>query len=324
MEKRNILVTGGAGFVGSHLVKALFEKGYFPITFDNLSRGSEKAVIAGDFFYGDIADGKALDEAFTRYPIDAVMHFAAFTEISESMVQPAKYYDNNVCNTFNLLEAMRRHHVKYFIFSSSAAIFGYPETLKIDETHPKRPISPYGKSKLMIEMMLEDYDKAFGIKSSSLRYFNAAGGDPDRRLRNHKRVESNLIPIILKSLLDPNGAITVFGNDYETKDGSCVRDYVHVADLSRAHILSLENLLQTWASSHYNLGNGNGFSIFQVIDAIQKVTGKKVRFRCGDRRLGDPPVLIADSSKAAKELLWTPRYDSLELIIEHAWQAIYP
>lgn len=322
MKKRHILVTGGAGFVGSHIIKQLHRQGYYPITLDNLSRGSRAAVVAGDFVHSDIANTKALDDVFTKYPVDAVMHFAAFIEIGESMRHPAKYYDNNVCNTFNLLEAMRRHNIHHFVFSSSAGIFGYPQSPKIDEDHPTRPISPYGKSKLMIEMMLEDYDAAFGIKSTCLRYFNAAGGDPEGHVKNHKSIESNLIPIILKSLLNKEGSVTLFGTDYPTHDGTCVRDYIHVDDLGKAHISALENLLHHQKSSRYNLGNGNGYSILQVVDAIKRVTGKKVNVTHGDRRPGDPPVLIADSSKAAKELGWSPQYSSLETIVEHAWKAI--
>lgn len=322
MKKKNILVTGGAGFVGSHVVQHLAKQGYHPITFDNLSRGSQAAVVAGDFIQGDIADRRALDHVFEKYPIDAVMHFAAFIEIGESMKHPAKYYDNNVCNTFALLEAMRCHQVNHFVFSSSAGIFGHPLSPKIDEAHPTRPISPYGKSKLMIEMMLEDYDSAFGIKSSCLRYFNAAGGDPEGHVKNHKSVESNLIPIILKSLIEKNGNLTLFGMDYPTHDGTCVRDYVHVADLSKAHVLALENLWQNHSSSHYNLGNGNGFSILQVVDAVKTVTGKNISIIQGSRRPGDPPILIADSTKAARELGWSPKYTCLKTIVEHAWKAI--
>jgi UDP-glucose 4-epimerase len=320
--KKNILVTGGAGFVGSHIVKLLAIKGYSPITVDNLSIGSVNAVVAGEFIEGDLADIQALDNIFSSHRIDAVMHFAAFIDIRESMMDPAKYYNNNVCNTYNLLEMMRKHGVKNLIFSSSAGIFGYPHMEKIDENHPVKPISPYGKSKLIVEMMLEDYDSAYGIKSSCLRYFNAAGGDPEGVVKNHKKVESNLIPLILKSLNDKNGCITIYGTDYPTRDGTCVRDYVHVNDLARAHILALEKLWKEKKSTHYNLGNGNGFSIREVIDSVERVTGKKVRVKEGDRRPGDPPILIADSSKAEDDLKWTPEFPKLDTIVLHAWQAI--
>lgn len=322
MKNKNILVTGGAGFVGSHVVAQLADQGYFPITFDNLSRGSIKAVTSGEFVYGDISDKDAIDRVFSKYAIDAVMHFAAFIEIGESMAKPAKYYHNNVCNTFNVLEAMCKHGVKHFVFSSSASIFGYPKSPKIDENHPVNPISPYGKSKLMIEMMLEDFDAAYGLKSCCLRYFNAAGGDPKRLVKNHKTIESNLIPLILKSLLSSDGSITVFGNDYPTFDGTCIRDYVHVEDLARAHVLALEKLNETQMSQKFNLGNGNGFSILEVIEAVKKVTGKPVIVNLGSRRSGDPSILIAESTKAAKELKWNPKFTMLETIVEHAWQAI--
>lgn len=319
---KNILITGGAGFVGSHVVHLLASRGYCPITFDNLSIGSIKAVVAGKIIEGDLANTAALDRLFSTYPIAAVMHFAASIDIRESMGNPAKYYDNNVCNTYNLLESMRKYNVNNLIFSSSAGIFGHPQTAKIDENHPCKPISPYGKSKLIIEMLLEDYDHAYGLKSSCLRYFNAAGGDPQGIVKNHKTKESNLIPLILKSLLSKDGSITIYGTDYPTRDGTCVRDYIHTSDLGMAHILALEQLLKNRTSTQYNLGNGNGFTIREVITAVETVTGKKVRIIEGDRRPGDPPILIAESTKAQKVLGWNPQYSCLHTIVEHAWKAI--
>lgn len=325
MEKLNmkqILVTGGAGFVGSHVVKLLGQKGYTPITYDNLSMGTAKSVIAGEFIQGDLADLKVLDQVFATYSIAAVMHLAGSIDIRESISDPAFYYGNNLANTLNLLNTMCKYDVKHLIFSSSAAIFGYPKTPKITESHPMDPISPYGRSKLYVEKILEDFDAAYGIKSSCLRYFNAAGGDPDGLVKNCKKKESNIIPLILKSQLAPNGWITLFGTDYNTPDGTCVRDYIHVLDIANAHILALEQIWKNGVSTQYNLGNGNGFSLREVVETATAVTGKPVRVIDGPRRPGDPAILIADSTKAQTHLGWTPQYPSLETIIADAWKGI--
>ncbi len=319
----NILVAGGAGFIGSHVVKMLTQRGYHPVVFDNLSAGSRQAVTSGTFIQGDLNDPTALEKVFTDFDIAAVMHFAALIDVGESVREPAKYYLNNVAGSLNLLEAMRRHRVKTCIFSSSAAIFGHPEQPRLTEDHPCQPINPYGETKLMVEKILRDYDAAYGIKASALRYFNAAGGDPEGEIKNYKLKETNLIPLVLRSLKQPKAApLTIFGTDYATPDGTCIRDYIHIEDLGQAHLLAMEKLLQGGPSTNYNLGNGQGFSIREVIQAAEKVTGLKVNAIEGPRRPGDPPVLIADSQKARRELNWIPRYSALETMITHAWQAL--
>lgn len=324
MAKKNVLVVGGAGFIGSHVVKMLHQAGYQTIALDNLSRGDVRMLQWGLFVQGDLSDAKLLDKIFTEYPIDAVMHFAALTDVGESVTQPLKYFVNNVSNTLTLLDAMQRHFIKTFVFSSSAAIFGIPKEGKITESHPCNPINPYGESKLMVEKILPDLDRAYGIRSCCLRYFNAAGGDPARILKNYNfpRKESNLIPIILKNLKQPGSFVTINGTDYPTPDGTCIRDYIHIEDLGTAHITAMEQLLQGAPSNQYNLGNGRGFSIREVIHAACQVTGKELKVKEGPRRPGDPPILVADSQKAQKELHWKPRYPSLEAMIEHAWKAI--
>lgn len=318
---KNILVTGGAGFIGSHVVKMLHNHGYNPIVLDNLSKGNEKAVTRGTFILGDLADKNLLQQLFSKYQFQAVMHFAAFIDVGESVLYPAKYYENNVKNTFNLLETMRSHDVKIFIFSSTAAIFGIPIHIPISENHPCNPINPYGQTKLIVETHLRDYDKAYGMRSTALRYFNAAGGDPTGEIKNFKSKESNLIPIILRSLKDGT-QITINGTDYPTPDGTCVRDYIHIEDLGQAHLLGMEKLLMGAPSKNYNLGNGKGFSVLEVIHAAERVTGLKVQYQFGSRRPGDPPSLVADATLAKKELGWKPQYTDLETMIEHAWKAL--
>lgn len=322
MSTKNILVTGGAGFIGSHVVKMLDQYGYHPIVFDNLSRGNEKAVTRGTFVKGDLNNTQDLEKIFSSYDIKAVMHFAAFIDVGESMLEPAKYYINNVVNTINLLEAMRKHGIKIFIFSSTAAIFGLPQQTHIGENHPCVPINPYGETKLIVEKILRDYASAYDLRYTSLRYFNAAGGDPEGEIKNYKVKESNLIPIVLRSLMQPNGIVTINGTDYPTPDGTCIRDYIHVNDLGDAHILAMERLLKGASSENYNLGNGNGFSVRDVISAAETATGKLVRTKEGARRPGDPPQLVADSHKARKDLGWSPRYSDLKVMVAHAWQAL--
>lgn len=321
MKKATVLVVGGAGFIGSHVNKLLQRSGYHTVVLDNLSRGHRSAVLKGDFIEGEMSNAALLDHIFTHQPISAVMHFAAYTDVGESVAEPLKYYTNNVSHTITLLEAMRRHNVKALVFSSSAAVFGVPQTPKVTEEHPKNPINPYGHSKLKVENILHDVDRAHGIRSCCLRYFNAAGGDPDGEIKYFKRRESNLIPLVLRSLQE-NGLITINGTDYATPTGTCVRDYIHIADLATAHIVAMERLLNGGSSCSYNLGNGQGFSVRQVIDAVERVTGKTVRVKEGPRRPGDPPVLVADATKAHQDLKWTPRYPSLEEIIAHAWKAM--
>ena len=274
----------------------------------------------GDFVEGSLGDPAVLDHVFSNYSIDAVMHFAAFIEVGESVRDPARYYQNNVMNTLILLDAMRQHDVSHFIFSSTAAIFGEPEYSPIDESHSKSPINPYGRSKLMVEHILQDYDKAYGLKSTCLRYFNAAGADPEGELGERHNPETHLIPLILQAASGRRDDIKVFGNDYPTHDGTCVRDYIHINDLCEAHLLALKRMQQTGNSASYNLGNGQGFSVQQVIDATRKVTGRDFKVSLDERRPGDPAVLVADSKLAQQQLGWQPLYPDLESIIETAWQ----
>lgn len=319
-KEETILVVGGAGYIGSHMVKMLLGRGYGVTTLDNLSTGHRDAVLGGEFVLGDLADRALLDKLFSERRIDGVMHFASFIQVGESVQNPARYYENNVVNTLNLLDAMVAHDVKRFIFSSSAAVYGEPIRVPIDETHPKNPINPYGRSKWMVEQMLADYDRAYGLKSVSLRYFNAAGADPEGRLGERHEPETHLIPLVLQAASGRRESVQVFGRDYDTPDGTCIRDYVHVTDLCEAHLLALDRLLQGGASAAFNLGNGNGFSVQQVIDTACEATGKAIPVKDAPRREGDPARLVADATLARKELGWNPRYDELETIVCHAWQ----
>lgn len=316
---QRILVVGGAGYIGSHMVKMLLHRGYQVVTLDNLSTGYRDAVVGGEFVLGDIGDRVFLKQLLSAEHFTAVMHFASFIQVGESVRQPAKYYENNFSNTLNLLNAMVAADVKRFIFSSTAAIFGAPQTPSIDETHPKAPINPYGLSKWMVEQALADYDRAYGLKAICLRYFNAAGADPEGQLGERHEPETHLIPLVLQAASGFRPHISVFGRDYATEDGTCVRDYIHIHDLCEAHLLALESLVRENRSVAYNLGNGNGFSVQQVIDTAQKVTGKAIRIVDGPRRDGDPPRLVANAALALRELNWRPRFADLETIIEHAW-----
>ncbi|OUD12468.1 UDP-glucose 4-epimerase GalE [Thioflexithrix psekupsensis] len=315
-----ILIIGGAGYIGSHLVKYLSKKNYRLLIVDNLSSGYVDAVLAGEFFIGDLAEKQALTQLLSHYPIDAVMHFAAHIEVAESKVRPDKYYDNNVVRTLNLLDAMVAANVKRFIFSSTAAIFGEPQYVPIDEKHPQYPINPYGRSKLMVEQILRDYDEAFGLKSVCLRYFNAAGADPEGELGERHVPETHLIPLVLQTAAGRREFITIFGEDYDTPDGTCIRDYIHINDLCQAHELALQRLLSNQPSAVYNLGNGEGFSVRQVIDTARQVTGKTIPVQIGTRRAGDPARLVADSRLARQELGWQPQYPDLKSIIADAWR----
>lgn len=319
-KKTNILVVGGAGYIGSHMVKMLLSYGYGVTTFDNLSTGYRDAVVGGEFIEADLADPAALDRTFRERKIDAVMHFASFIQVGESVREPAKYYANNVTNTLNLLDAMVAHGVKRFIFSSSAAVYGNPMAVPILEEHPKLPINPYGRTKWMVEQILEDYDRAYGLKSVSLRYFNAAGADPEGKLGERHEPETHLIPLILRAASGRAPEIKVFGRDYDTPDGTCIRDYVHIVDLCEAHRIAVERLMMQGASSAaYNLGNGSGFSVAEVIDTAERVTGCNIKITAATRREGDPPSLVADASRARAELGWQPQFDRLDTIIAHAW-----
>lgn len=315
-----ILVVGGAGYIGSHMVKALLESGYDTTIFDNLSSGHRDALLGGHFVQGDLADTAALDAVFEAGRFDAVMNFAGSIQVGESVKKPGLYYRNNVANTINLLEAMVRHGVRQLVFSSTAAIFGEPAYSPIDEKHVTQPVNPYGRGKLMVEQMLADFDSADGLKSACLRYFNAAGADPAGRIGERHDPETHLIPIALEVALGKRQHLAVYGDDYDTPDGTCVRDYIHVDDLCQAHLLALESLRGTRSSLAVNLGNGQGFSVREVIDAVRSVTGHAIPVRIEARRAGDPARLIADSSAARARLGWIPRYPDLHDIVRHAWQ----
>jgi len=314
-----ILVVGGAGYIGSHMVKYLHGKGHSVVTFDNLSTGYRDAVRYGEFVLGDLADPLALQTLFQQYSIDAVMHFAAFAQVGESVVEPQKYYQNNVVNTLNLLKAMRDAGVSRFIFSSSCATFGEPVYVPMDEKHPQNPINPYGTTKFMVEKILADYEQAYGLQSVVLRYFNAAGADPEGELGERHAPETHLIPLVLQAASRRREDITVFGRDYDTTDGTCIRDYIHVMDLCDAHGLALQHLMNGGHSRDYNLGNGQGFSVQEVIDVARKITGYEISVCDGQRRAGDPAKLVANAQKIKTELGWFPKFESLELIVEHAW-----
>ena len=315
-----VLVVGGAGYIGSHMVKMLLDQGHSVVTFDNLSSGFRDAVLGGEFVKGDLADKARLDEVFVAHQPEAVMHFASYIQVGESVKHPDKYYRNNFSNTLNLLDTMVKHGVKYFIFSSTAAVFGEPEYVPIDEAHPKNPLNPYGRSKWMVEQVLPDYERAYGLKSVCLRYFNAAGADPSGLLGERHEPETHLIPLVLQAISGKRDQICVFGRDYDTPDGTCIRDYIHIVDLCTAHALALRKLMATGLSRQYNLGNGSGFSVQEVIEAAERVTGQKVRVVEGARREGDPARLVADATSAREELGWQPIYSDLETIIAHAWQ----
>jgi len=314
-----VLVVGGAGYIGSHMVKILSQAGHQVTTLDNLSNGYKDAVKYGDFIEGDIADAGLLNKLFTQNTFDGVMHFASYIQVGESVEKPSMYYRNNVTNTQVLLDAMVEHGIKYFIFSSTAATFGEPEYTPIDEAHPQKPINPYGHSKLMVEQILRDFDHAYGLKSVSLRYFNAAGADPDGELGERHIPETHLVPLVLQAASGRRGNITIFGVDYDTPDGTCIRDYIHVNDLCSAHLLGLEHLVAGGESKAFNMGNGQGYSIKEVIDVAKKVTGNDFAVSLGERRDGDPARLVADSTLLQKELGWKPEYADLETIIRHAW-----
>ncbi len=317
---KHVLVTGGAGYIGSHACKALAAAGYVPVSFDNLVYGHEWAVRWGPFVRGDILDRAVLDAVIDKYKPVAVMHFAAFAYVGESVQNPGKYYRNNVGGSLNLLEAIRDHGIGAFIFSSTCATYGVPQSVPIPETHPQNPINPYGASKLMIEQMLRDFGVAHGLRSISLRYFNAAGADPDSETGEVHDPETHLIPLALDAAAGVRPEIVVYGDDYDTPDGSCIRDYIHVIDLAEAHVLALRALEAGAKTTAYNLGNGRGFSVKEVIDTARAVTGHDFSVRVGARRLGDPTRLVGDATRIQKELGWQPKHADLADMIETAWQ----
>lgn len=317
----NILVIGGAGYIGSHTVNLLKKNGYTPIIYDNLSKGYKEVaeILNIKFIEGDLGDKAKLKEVFEKEDIKAVMHFAAFIEVGESVQKPSEYYDNNVVRVIRLLDQMVESNIKYFIFSSTAATFGEPIKEKIDENHQQLPINPYGESKLMVEKILRDYDKAYGLKSVILRYFNASGSDSEGIIGESHIPETHLIPLILQAASGKRESIKIFGDDYNTKDGTCVRDFVHVYDLGKAHIMGMEKMFKENKSLNYNLGSGEGYTVKEVINKVKEVTGKNFTVDIVEKREGDPAVLVADSNKAEKELGWKPEY-SLTEIIESAWK----
>ncbi len=315
----NILVTGGAGYVGSHAVRHLVNRRHEVWVYDNLSRGHRGAVPDGRLITGDLADQPHLTRILQTKQIDAVMHFAAFALVSESVTDPALYYGNNLLGTLHLLEAMRAAGVQKLVFSSTTATYGTPEKMPIVETTPQQPINPYGFSKLAVERMLDDYAHAYGLSFAALRYFNAAGAAADGSIGEDHTPESHLIPIVLQVALGQRESIAIFGDDYPTPDGTCVRDYVHVEDLAEAHLTALERLL-SGRRMKMNLGTGKGYSVREVIDACRQITGHPIPAVLGPRRPGDPPELVADSSLARQTLGWSPKYMTIESIVETAWR----
>lgn len=315
----NILVTGGAGYVGSHAARWLARAGHDVWIYDNLSVGHRAAALPGKLIVGELADEARLQAVLKEQAIEAVMHFAAFALVGESVVEPAKYYRNNVAATLSLLEAMRAAEVNKLVFSSTTATFGAPDRIPIIEDQPQLPINPYGFSKLVVERVLADYAHAYGLSYACLRYFNAAGASPDGDMGEDHMPESHLIPIVLQVALGQRQQITIFGDDYPTPDGTCIRDYVHVDDLAQAHLLALQKLAPG-KGLHFNLGTGRGYSVRQVVDACRKATGHPIPEVLGPRRPGDPPELVSDSTRAKIELGWNPKYPDIESIVATAWK----
>ena len=315
-----VLVTGGAGYVGSHACKALRAAGYEPVTYDNLSRGHRWAVQWGPLEEGDLADGARLRAVLARHRPQAVMHFAALAYAGESVAEPLAYYRANTAGTLNLLEAMQEHGVRDLVFSSTCAVYGLCDLPRIPESTPFNPVSPYGFSKLAIERMIADCGAAWDLRAIALRYFNAAGADPDGAIGEVHEPETHLIPLVLQAAAGQRPHIEIYGDDYPTPDGTCVRDYIHVADLAEAHVRALQRLPTRGALQAYNLGTGQGHSVKQVVDAARRVTGRQIRVEGRPRRAGDPPSAVADAARAGRELGWQPRFDSLEPILESAWR----
>lgn len=321
-SKQTVLVTGGAGYIGSHAVLALKEAGYEVVVLDNLVYGHRQIaeeVLKVELVVGDTCDRALLDQLFASREIVAVMHFAAYAYVGESVTDPAKYYHNNFVGTLTLLEAMLAASIKTFVFSSTCATYGVPNEVPIPENHPQNPINPYGATKLMVERVLQDFDQAYGFKSVCFRYFNAAGADPEGRLGEDHNPETHLIPLVLLTALGQRQSVSVFGTDYPTPDGTCIRDYIHVTDLAQAHILGLDYLLKGGDTTVFNLGNGNGFSVKEVIETARQVTGKEILAVECDRRPGDPPALVGSSDRARTILGWNPQYADLNAILTHAW-----
>lgn len=316
----SILVTGGAGYIGSHMTRMLAASGLQPVVVDDLSSGRRKAVGHAPLHVGDCGDPDFIGRVIDATRPAAVMHFAGSIQVGESVRNPALYYRNNLVATQALLDAMVGRGIPRLVFSSTAAIFGAPVRIPIDEDHPKAPINPYGRGKWMVEQILEDYDRAYGLKSACLRYFNAAGADPGAGVGECHEPETHLIPLVLQVCSGRRRQVAVYGDDYDTPDGTCIRDYIHVQDLCQAHLLALRGLLSGGGSGRYNLGNGRGSSVLEVIEAARRVTGHAIPVTVEHRRPGDPPRLVADATLAREALGWTPRYADLDTIISHAWE----
>lgn len=321
-SKPTILVTGGAGYIGSHAVLALQQAGYPVVVLDNLVYGHRdivQDVLKVELIEGDTNDRALLDNLFASREFGAVMHFSAYAYVGESVTQPEKYYRNNVVGTLTLLEAMLAANIKSFVFSSTCATYGIPNQVPIPEDHPQSPINPYGMTKLMVEEILKDLDRAHEFRSVCFRYFNAAGADPEARLGEDHNPETHLIPLVLQTALGLRESIAIFGTDYSTRDGTCIRDYIHVTDLASAHVLGLEYLLKGGQSEFFNLGNGSGFTVKEVIEAARQVTGREITAVEHDRRPGDPPALVGSSERAIAAIGWQPLYADIETILTHAW-----
>ncbi len=315
-----VLVCGGAGYIGSHINKLLNEEGYETVVFDNLVYGHREAVKWGHFIQGDLENRQDIEEVFLKYPVDAVFHFAAYAYVGESVTEPEKYYYNNVVNTLNLLQMMRKYGCNRIIFSSTCATYGEPMKVPITEDMPQNPINPYGMTKLMVERIFKDYQKAYELQFAVLRYFNAAGADPDAEIGESHHPETHLIPLVLDAASGKKDDIKVFGTDYPTPDGSCIRDYIHVTDLADAHLRALHYLENGNLGDFFNLGNTIGTSVLEVVESVKRVTGRDFTVTLADRRPGDPAKLVGSSEKARKILNWTPQYGDIDTIVAHAWK----
>jgi UDP-glucose-4-epimerase GalE len=316
---KHVLVTGGAGYIGSHICKSLFQKGYTPVTIDNLSLGYKHAVKWGPLIQGNCEDKALLRKLLDDYPILGVIHLAALSNVRESHRMPLQYYQNNVGATLNLLEVLKERRISYFVFSSTCSIYGIPKKVPIDETHPKCPINAYGESKWMVERILQTVSQSHGLKTATLRYFNAAGADPDGEIGESHHPETHLIPLLIQTAMGKRSDFTLFGEDHETEDGTPVRDFIHVTDLANAHVQALECMITQEQSLTLNLGTGKGYSVREVIDTIEKGWDLKIPIVSGERFSGDPPILIANAEKAQDILGWSPQYSDIQTIVETAW-----
>lgn len=315
-----ILITGGAGYVGSHTVKELLKLGYSTLVLDSLINGHRELVRGGELVEGDLQDRALLEDIFARHSVEAVMHFAAFAYVGESVTDPGKYYRNNVCGTLNLVEAMLKARVNKIIFSSTCATYGHPQEIPITEKHLQNPVNPYGGSKLMVERILRDFEQSHGLRSVIFRYFNAAGADPETQIGEWHEPETHLIPLVLDVAAGKQKVVKIFGTDYDTYDGTCIRDYIHVTDLADAHIQGLKHLQAGKNSDVFNLGNGQGYSVRQVIEWAERITGRQIEVQKAPRRLGDPAMLVGSAEKAQTVLGWKTRFPKLEDIISTAWK----